>query len=66
MQCLLCTLLFFSYYIIDQEQLRQKKVTQIDIGFYIIPSQASPAKKFSLILGEIKVVDNLSTINIRF
>ena len=57
---------YFSYYIIDQEQLRQANVTQIDIGFYVVPSQASPAKKFSLILGEIKVVDNLSTISICF
>lgn len=34
-------------------------MTQIDIGFYVVPSQGSSAKKLSLTLGEIKVLDML-------
>jgi hypothetical protein len=60
------TFLIFSYYIIDRQELREAQVTQIDIGFYVVPSQASPVRKFSLTLGEIKVVDNLSALNVCF
>ena len=45
----------FSYYIVDREELKGAQVTQIDIGFYVVPSQTSSAKKFTLNVGEIKV-----------
>lgn len=54
--------LIFSYYVIDRQELRRAQVTQIDIGFYVIPSQTS-TKKFTLALGEIKVVHGQSFCN---
>ena len=53
----------FSYYVIDHQELRRAQVTQIDVGFYIIPSQTSLTKKFTLTLGEIKVVHRRSSIS---
>ena len=51
-----CTCLFhFSYYMIDRQELKSVRMTQIDIGFYVIPSQASSVKQFTLTVGEIKV-----------
>lgn len=45
-----------SFFVIDREELKFLQVTQIDIGFYALPSQAIVSKQFSLTIGEIKVV----------
>ena len=45
-----------SFYIIDHQELRGAHVSQIDIGFYVVPSPQGSAKKLNLTLGEIKVL----------
>lgn len=44
-----------SFFVIDREELKSAQMTQIDIGFYIVPSPDVSFKHFTLTIGEIKV-----------
>ena len=44
---------------IDKDELIGLQITQVDIGFYVIPTQVDIPKEFSLTIGEIKVITNV-------
>ena len=45
-----------SFFVIDRDELIGLQITQVDIGFYVIPTQVDIPKDFSLTIGEIKVI----------